>query len=100
MDYTITLTDTEKKSMEYIALDVEEWITNAATNRARKAKEEIIALNTKHCNDNSIAIAVGEDAQVTQAYTLGIIKTAKVRNEEESASIKAANEAAAKAKTE
>ena len=61
------------------------------------AKNEIIALNTKHCNANSIAIAVGEDAQVTQAYTLGIVKTAKVRNEEELASIKAADEAAAKA---
>ena len=42
MDYTITLTDTEKKSMEYIAVDVDAWITNAATNRARLAKEEII----------------------------------------------------------
>ena len=76
MDYTITLTDTEKKSMEYIATDVDAWITNAATNRARIAKEEIIALNTTHCNTNSIAIAVGEDAQVTQAYTLGVVKTA------------------------
>ena len=76
MDYTITLTDTEKKSMEYIALDVDAWITNAATNRARIAKEEILALNTAHCNANSIALAVGEDAQVTQAYTLGIVKTA------------------------
>lgn len=76
MDYTITLTDTEKKSMEYAAFDVKEWITNAATNRARKAKEEIIALNTKHCNANSIAIAVGEDAQVEQAYTLKVVETA------------------------
>ena len=76
MDYTITLTDTEKKSMEYIAADVNEWITNAATNRARIAKDQIIALNTAHCNANSIAIAVGEDAQVTQAFTLGVVKTA------------------------
>tara|TARA_R100000353_G_scaffold168875_1_gene131641 strand:- start:99 stop:359 length:261 start_codon:yes stop_codon:yes gene_type:complete len=76
MDYTITLTDTEKKSMEYITSDVDAWITNAAQNRARTAKEEIIALNTAHCNANSIAIAVGEDAQVTQAYTLGVVKSA------------------------
>ena len=76
MDYTITLTDTEKKSMEYIAVDVDEWITNAAKNRARIAKEEILALNTEHCNNNSIAIAVGEDAQVTQAYTLGVVSKA------------------------
>ena len=76
MDYTITLTDTEKKSMEYIAVDVDEWITNAAKNRARIAKEEILALNIKHCNNNSIEIAVGEDAQVTQAYTLGVVSKA------------------------
>ena len=82
MDYTITLTDTEKKSMEYIATDVDAWITNAATNRARIAKEEILALNTAHCNANSIAIAVGEDAQVTQAYTLGVVKTAVDREKE------------------
>tara|TARA_Y100000401_G_scaffold78566_1_gene64150 strand:- start:87 stop:353 length:267 start_codon:yes stop_codon:yes gene_type:complete len=82
MDYTISLTDTEKKSMEYIAVDVDAWITNASKNRARKAKDEIIALNTAYCNANSIAIAVGEDAQVTQAYTLGVIKTAVDRNKE------------------
>ena len=35
MDYTITLTEAEQKAMEYIALDVDEWITNAATNRAQ-----------------------------------------------------------------
>lgn len=82
MDYTITLTDTEKKSMEYVALDVDAWITNAALNRARQAKDEIISLNTAHCNANSIAIAVGEEAQVTQAYTLGVVKTAVDREKE------------------
>jgi len=82
MDYTVTLTDTEKKSLEYIAVDNSEWITNAAKARANVAKEEIIALNTAHCNKNSIAIAVGEDAQVTQAYTLGVVKTAVDRNKE------------------
>jgi len=82
MDYKITLTDTEKKSMDYIATDIHAWITNAVTERARIAKEEIIAANTKHCNTNSIAIAVGEDAQVTQAYTLGVVKTATERNAE------------------
>ena len=80
MDYTITLTDTEKKSMDYVALDVDEWITNAAQNRARLAAEEIISLNTAHCNANSIALAVGEDAQVTQAFTLDVVKTATERN--------------------
>ena len=82
MDYTISLTKTERKSLEYAAVDVDEWLTNAGTNRARIAKEEIIALNTAHCNANSIAIAVGEEAQVDQAYSLGVIKTAAVRSAE------------------
>ena len=79
-DYTITLTDTERKAMEYCAADVDEWITNAATNRARIATEEIIALNTAHCNANGIAIGVGVTAQVEQAYNLGIVTTAAARN--------------------
>ena len=82
MDYTVTLTDTQKKAMEYAAVDVGEWITNAATARADIAINTIVELNTKHCNANSIAIAVGEDAQVTQAYTLGVVKTGKERHEE------------------
>ena len=79
-DYTITLTDTERKAMEYCAEDVDEWITNSATNRARIAADEIVALLVAHCNENSIALAVGKDAQVTQAYELGIVQTAAARN--------------------
>lgn len=75
MDYTITLTDTEKKSMDYITTDIDDWITNVAKVRAKVAKEVIISLNTAHCNANNIAIAVGEDAQIIQAYELGVVKT-------------------------
>ena len=76
MDYTITLTETEKKSLEYITSDVDSWITNAATARAEIAIKEIISKLVLHCNENSIALAVGEDAQVTQAYDLGIVEAA------------------------
>ena len=31
MDYTITLTEAERKAMEFICVDVDDWITNAAT---------------------------------------------------------------------
>ena len=73
-DYTITLTDTEVKAMKYICSDVDDWITNAATNRARIAKEEILSLNMAHCNANGIALATGEDAQIQQAYDLNVVK--------------------------
>ena len=72
-DITISITDTEKKALEYVMVDISDWTDNAVTNRARIAKEEIISLLVAHCNANSIAIATGEDAQVTQAYTLNLV---------------------------
>ena len=63
-NYTVSLTDTEVKSLEYAAVDNQDWINNAVKNRARVAKIEIIRANTSYCNTNGIAIALGEDAQV------------------------------------
>lgn len=79
-DITISITDTEKKALEYVMVDISEWTDNAVTNRARIAKDEIISLLVAHCNANSVAIATGEDAQVTQAYTLGVVKTVVQQN--------------------
>ena len=78
-DITVSLTDTENKALEY-AVNVQEWSDNALQNRARQAKDEIIEKLIAHCNENSIAIAVGESAQVDQAYDLGIIQTAVERD--------------------
>lgn len=75
-DYTITLSDLQKKSMDLVTTDIKDWITNAAHNRARQAKEQIINKNFTHCNTNSIAIATGEEAQVDQAYSLKVVETA------------------------
>ena len=83
-DYKVTLTDTEDKAMTYCTVSTQDWVDNALKNRARIAKEEIIALNTTHCNANNIQIATGEDAQVTQAFDLKVVKTAKDRDEEAS----------------
>ena len=82
VDITVTLTDTENKCMEYAAASVQDWADNALTNRARIAKDEIIALLVAHCNANGVAIATGEDAQITQAYELEVVKTAAARNAE------------------
>jgi len=81
-DITVTLTDTENKCMEYAAASVQDWADNALTNRARIAKDEIIAALVAHCNANGITIATGEDAQVTQAFDLEVVKTAAERNAE------------------
>ena len=70
--------------MEYATVSVQDWVDNALTNRARIAKDEIIALLVAHCNANGVSIATGEDAQITQAYELEVVKTAAARNAEQS----------------
>ena len=79
---TVTLTDTENKALEYAAVSVQDWADNALKNRARIAKDEIIALLVAHCNANDVALAVGEAAQVAQAYDLGVVKTAAQRTKD------------------
>ena len=80
--HEIELTETEEKSMAFVSKSVKDWIDNVAKNRARIAKEVILELNMKHCNANGITLATGEDAQVTQAFTLEVVKTAKQRGDE------------------
>ena len=74
---TVTITDTQNKCLEYSAYSVQDWCENLIHERARIAQEEIISKLITHCNANNIAIATGADAQVTQAYSLGVVKTAK-----------------------
>ena len=73
----VTVSDTQVKCLEYVTYSVQDWCDNAIHNRARIAQEEIIAKLVEHCNANSIAISTGTDAQVTQAYDLKIVDTAK-----------------------
>jgi len=82
MDITITLTNTEYKALEYAVYSPQDWADNALQNRARIAKDEIISLLVKHCNENNVQLATGEDAQITQAYDLGVVKTAAQRQTE------------------
>jgi len=81
MDHTVTLTEAQEKAMEYIAPDVDDWISNVATNRARIAIDEICSLYTNHKLENGEAITVvGKDAMVLAAYEEGLIITAAEKN--------------------
>ena len=73
----VTVSDTQIKCLEYAAYSVQDWCDNAIHERARVAQVEIIAKLVEHCNANSIALAVGTDKQVAQAYELKIVDTAK-----------------------
>jgi hypothetical protein len=82
MDITITITDTQNKCLEYVANSVTEWGENALTARAEIAQKEILDKLITHCNENNITIATGVDAQITQAFTLNVVKTASQRQTE------------------
>ena len=73
----VTVSDTQVKCLEYVSYSVQDWCDNAIDDRARVAQEEIIAKLVTHCNANSIALAVGTDKQVAQAYELKVVDTAK-----------------------
>ena len=83
MDYTITLTEAEDLALQYVTADVDEWITNAATNRARIAIDEICDLYVKTKLENNQPItATNKPDMVLAAYEEGLVKTAAQRNEE------------------
>ena len=79
-DITVTISDTEQKCLQHdIADDLDVWADAIIKNKANVIKLQIITMLVAHCNENDISIATGEDAQITQAYDLGIVKTAKDR---------------------
>jgi len=83
MDYTITLTEAEDLALQYVAADPQDWIDNAATNRARIAIDEICDLYVKNKLENNQPItATNKPDMVIAAYQEGLVKTAAQRNEE------------------
>ena len=81
-DYTITLSETDVRAMDTISLDIQGWIQHAASNRARLAKIDIIDKLTSYCAVNNVDMADGEDAQIAQAYALGVVDTLANTNPE------------------
>ena len=72
--YTVGITTGEYKALEYVMVDQNDWITNALTNRARIASEEIINLYTQFkINKGEAITAVGTTAVIEAAYSEGVI---------------------------
>ena len=80
VDITVTLTATENKGLEYIAASVQDWVDNAATNRARIAVDEIVSLYTTRALDEGVAIPATRELIVADAFTREWVKTAAQRN--------------------
>jgi len=77
MNYTITLTDTEKLAMEYVAYDPQTWVENAFKERARIATEEIVALAVQKFLAANQTIPGSREEIVAAAYANNWIQTAK-----------------------
>jgi hypothetical protein len=84
-EYTISITEAEKKAMEHITYSVQDWIDNSIHNRARKAIDEIYNKEVERMNaDPSIeSIPANKDQVVLDAD----IKTAKQISDEAEAEI-------------
>ena len=73
---TITLTDTQLKGLEYVALSPQDWAENAVTNRARIANDEVIQMYTTRALDEGVQIPATRELIVADAFTRGWAKTA------------------------
>ena len=76
-NYTITLTNTEKLAMEYIAYDPQNWVENAMRERARLAIDEIIKIAVNKFLEIGETIPGSKDDIVAAAYERGWIHTSK-----------------------
>jgi hypothetical protein len=78
--YTVSISDAEKKALEYIAVSVQDWIDNAVDNRARISIDEIYNAEVARMTaDPAItSIPADKDAVVLAAD----IKSAATRNAE------------------
>jgi hypothetical protein len=77
MDYTITLTDTEKAAMEYVAYNPQDWVENVFKERARIAIEDIVKLAVNKFLEANQTIPGSREEIVAAAYSNGWVQTAK-----------------------
>jgi hypothetical protein len=80
--YTIELSAAEDAALSSVALSQQEWIDNAAHERARVAIEEIVALTVQKCLETNTAIPGTKEAMVELAFQEGWVKTAAARKAE------------------
>lgn len=74
MNITFTLEDWEQKALSTDMANIQEWTEFTVKNKARIVGDRIVDKVVTHCNENSIQLAVGKEAQIQQAFDLGIVR--------------------------
>ena len=82
--YTVSITDAEKKALEYIALSVQDWIDNAVHNRARIAMDEIYDAEVARMTADATITSIPADKEAV--VLAADIKSVAVRDAEQEAS--------------
>jgi hypothetical protein len=80
--YTINYSEAEEKAMSYISVSVDDWIQNAAHERARVAIEEIVKITVEKCLENNIQIPGSKDEMVLLAFNQQWIQSAEEKQTE------------------
>jgi hypothetical protein len=78
--YTVNYSNAENLAMTYIAADVDEWIQNAAHERARVAVEEIVKICVEKCLETNTQIPGSKEEMVELAFEQGWVISASDRN--------------------
>jgi hypothetical protein len=74
--YTVTLTEAENLALGYVAYSQQDWIDNAAHERARIAIEEIVKICVEKCLENNIQIPSSKEDMVLLCFECEWIKSA------------------------
>jgi hypothetical protein len=83
MNYIITLNETEKLAMEFIAYDVKNWIENVAHHRASIAIEELYRIGVDKYMENGIQIPLTKEEIILGVFENGWVKTAKQKTDDD-----------------
>jgi hypothetical protein len=78
--YTVNYSNAENLAMSYVAADVDEWIQNAAHERARIAIEEIVKICVEKCLETNTQIPGSKDEMAELAFEQGWVIAAADRN--------------------
>ena len=73
--YTVTVTDVQDLALNSQMVGVGTYINKVIESQIVFAQKAIQANLLEYCNTNNVAMAVGIDAQVQQAFDVGIAHT-------------------------
>jgi hypothetical protein len=79
-NYTISYTQEQELAMQYVTASVDEWLQNAAHERARLAVDEIVQLSVQKFLTTNQPIPQTKLEIVSAAYANGWIETAAQRS--------------------